>query len=222
MKKRSRSGPLFYFRLAPPNLESRSSEIDEGWVILLPAMPRALLALLISAGALVAVAAVAPEQKPDQKTAWPGSLRDGLPDKLPGYVTAPRDPFPDTDENAMGPYTQVSRRYQRIESSSAKVLVLLVQDYGNKTSLEPALRDASREAGKTPGIESREREIGGRKAFVLVNRTGANPVTIVTVLVTPARLLLAHGDNLEEEETVKLVAHVDFARIADAKPPSSP
>ena len=185
-------------------------------------MPRALLGLLICTGALVAAAPAAPEQKPDQKTAWPGSLRDGLPEKLPGYVTAPKDPFPDTDENAMGPYTQVSRRYQRIEPSFAKVLVLLVQDYGNKTNLLAALRDASREAGKSPGIQSREREIAGCKAFVLVNRTGANPVTIVTVVVTPSRLLLAHGDNLEEDEALKLVARVDFARVADAKPAASP
>lgn len=159
---------------------------------------------------------------PPSASAWPSSLRDGLPKKLPGYVTAPKDPFPDTDVNAMGPYTQVSRRYQRIESSSAKVLVLLVQDYGNNTSLLVALRDALREAGKSPGIESREREIAGRKALVVVNRTGANPVTIVTVVVTPSRLLLAHGDNLEEDETLKLVAQVDFARVADAKPTASP
>jgi hypothetical protein len=158
---------------------------------------------------------------PSPPSAWPGSLRDGLPEKLPGYVTAPKDPFPDTDENAMGPYTQVSRRYQRIGSSSAKVLVLLVQDYGNNTNLFTALHDASREAGKSPGIESREREIAGRKTFVLVNRTGANPVTIVTVVVTPSRLLLAHGDNLEENEAIKLVEQVDFAKVAAAKPAGS-
>lgn len=184
-------------------------------------MSGVLLVLWLLNGAVPA-APLAAEQETRKKNAWPGSLRDGLPESLPGFTTAPVDPFPDTDENAMGPYTQVSRRYQRIESSSARVLVLLVQDYGNKTNLLAALRDASREAGKSRGIESREQEIAGRKAFVLVDRTAANPVTIVTVLVTPSRLLLAHGDNLREEETLKLVARVDFARIADARPPSPP
>jgi hypothetical protein len=203
MKKRSRRGPLFHFRIFG---------LFSGLVR--PLRVTTLLLVFVLQGA-------AAGGLPSPASAWPGSLRDGLPEKLPGYVTAPKDPFPDTDENAMGPYTQVSRRYQRIEPSSAKVLVLLVQDYGKNTNLLAALRDAWREAGKSPGIVSREREIAGRKALVVVNRTGANPVTIVTVVVTPSRLLLADGDNLEEEETIKLLDHVDFARVAAATPAGS-
>ncbi len=203
MKKRSRGGPLFHFR--PSGLFSPSVK------------PLRVTTLLLALGLLRA----AGWGLPSSPSAWPASLRDGLPEKLPDYVTAPKDPFPDTDENAMGAYTQVSRRYQRIETTSAKVLVLLVQDYGSNRSLLAALRDASREARKSRGIESREREIAGRRAFVVVNRTGANPVTIVTVLVTPSRLLLAHADNLEEDEVLKLLALVDFTRVAAAKPADS-
>lgn len=203
MKKRSRRGPLFYFRVFG---------LFSGSVRSLRVTTLLLVLVLQRAAA---------RGFPSSASTWPSSLRDGLPEKLPGYVTAPKDPFPDTDENAMGPYTQVSRRYQRIESSSAKVLVLLVQDYGKNTNLLAALRDALRQAGKSPGIESRERKIAGRKVLVVVNRTGANPVTIVTVVVTPSRLLLAHGDNLEEEETIKLLDRVDFARVAAATPAGS-
>ena len=78
------------------------------------------------AGSLAAAVPVQPG-----KTVWPLSLRDGIPAELPGYAAAPRDPLPDTDENEMGVYTEVSRFFQRIESpTSVRQFRLVVQDYG--------------------------------------------------------------------------------------------
>ena len=77
------------------------------------------------------------------KVAWPLSLQEGLPATLPGYAAAPRDPLPDTDENEMGIYTEVSRFFQRIESStSTKQFRLVVQDYGSGKDLMTALRES--------------------------------------------------------------------------------
>jgi hypothetical protein len=168
---------------------------------------------------LLPLAAVssAPDPTPASAT-WPGSLRNGLPLELPGYATAPKDPYPDTDENEMGVYTQVSRRYQRIESATfAKSLVLIVQDYGRGKDLTASLRNAMREAGKVAGFTGKEQTLGGRPAFVVFHREGQKPVTVVTVMATPSRVILGLGDNIDEAETMKLLSHVDFQKIADAK-----
>lgn len=163
-------------------------------------------------------AAVASPQPTPALPGWPASLRSGLPAELRGYEAAPKDPYPDTDENAMGVYTQVSRRYQRIESLTlARALVLVVQDYGKGKELTAGIRDATREAGKTPGFSAREQTIGGRPGFVVFHRENARPITVVTVLATPSRLVLAVADNIDEAETLKLLSQVDFRKIADAK-----
>lgn len=165
----------------------------------------------------LAVAGPDPEPTPVSAT-WPGSLRNGLPAELRGFVSAPKDPLPDTDEDAMGVYTQVSRRYQRIESTMlARVLVLLVQDYGKGKDLTAPIRDATREAGKTEGFSSRELALGGRPGFLVFHREGAKPVTVVTVLATPSRLVLAVAENIDEAETLKMLSQVDFQKIASAK-----
>lgn len=171
------------------------------------------LALVLSLGA------VGPDPQPTPSSAtWPGSLRNGLPRELKGFATAPKDEFPDTDENEMGVYTQVSRRYQRIESRSvARSFVLLVQDYGAGKDLAGSLRNATRATAKVEGFSGREQQIGGRTAFVVFHRDGEKPVTVVTVLATPSRVVLGLGDNLEEAETVRLVSQVDFQKTADAK-----
>jgi hypothetical protein len=181
--------------------------------------PRAVRATLAIALLLPLVGApAAPEPQPTPGSGWPGSLRIGLPSELAGYESAPKDPYPDTDENGMGIYTQVSRRYQRIESATvARSLVLVVQDYGRGKDLTGAIRDATREAGKTSGFSAREQSIGGRPAFVVFHREGGKPVTVVTVIASPARLVLAVADNIDESETLKLVSKVDFQKIADAR-----
>lgn len=168
---------------------------------------------------LLPLAAAGPDREPTPASAsWPGSLRAGLPVELHGYTAAPKDPFPDTDENEMGLYTQVSRRYQRIESATrAKSLVLIVQDYGSGKDLTAPLRNAMREAGKVASFTGKEQTLGGRPAFVVFHREGDKPVTVVTVMATPSRVVLGLGDNIDEAETVKLVSQVDFKKVADAK-----
>jgi hypothetical protein len=37
---------------------------------------------------------------------------------------------------------------------------------------------------------------------------------LVTVVVSASRLVLAQGANVEREEALKLLGHVDFARVA--------
>src|SRR5262249_46597863 len=87
------------------------------------------------------------QQQQARKTAWPLSLRDGLPKDLPGYTAAPSDPLPDTDENDMGVFTEVSRFYQKIESSTvARQFRLVVQDYGKDKDLEASIRSAVAES----------------------------------------------------------------------------
>ncbi|MGH9400126.1 MAG: hypothetical protein ACRD00_07140 [Thermoanaerobaculia bacterium] len=167
---------------------------------------------------LAAVAPPGPEPTPAPSAGWPGSLSNGLPAELRGYATAPKDPLPDTDENEMGVYTQVSRRYQQIQSRTfARALVFIVQDYGSGKNLTASLRSATREAGKNSGVLAREQSVGGRPAFVVFHRDGEKPVTVVTVLATPSRLLLAYADNIEEPEALKLVEQVDFKKIAAAR-----
>lgn len=152
------------------------------------------------------------------KAVWPLSLRDGLPAELPGYAAAPRDPLPDTDENEMGVYTQVSRFFQRIESeTSVKQFRLVVQDYGAGKELEGALRKAVAEASRAPSVEAREVKVAGLTAFAVTDRSGPNPTTLVTVLTSRSRLVLAQGANVEREEALKLLGKVDFAKIVNAK-----
>lgn len=154
----------------------------------------------------------------EKEAAWPGSLRNGIPATLPGYVAAPRDPLPDSDENEMGKFTEVSRFFQRIESAtSVKQFRLVVQDYGPGKDLAGALRKAVDQAGRAPNVEAREIKMAGLPAFAVTDRSGANPTTLITVIATPARLVLGQGANVDREEAVKLLGHVDFQKVIDAK-----
>jgi hypothetical protein len=154
----------------------------------------------------------------ERKTAWPLSLADGLPKDLPGYTVAPTDPLPDTDENDMGVFTEVSRFFQRIESPTvARQFRLVVQDYGKGKNLEPAIRKAVAESAKAPSVEAKEVKVAGLTAFAVTDRSGPNPTTLVTVVVLPSRLVLAQGANVDREAALKLLGSVDFPRIAAAK-----
>jgi hypothetical protein len=169
-------------------------------------------------GALLVAAAFTLRAEDEKKTAWPLSLRDGLPKELPGYTAAPTDPLPDTDENDMGVFTEVSRFFQRIESPTvARQFRLVVQDYGKEKNLEPEIRKAVTEAGKVPGVEAKEAKVAGLTTFAVTDRTGLNPTTLVTVVVLPSRLVLAQGANVERDEALKLLGRVDFSRVAAAK-----
>jgi hypothetical protein len=160
--------------------------------------------------------ALAAQDKP--ATAWPGNLRNGLPAELPGYATAPRDPLPDTDENEMGIFTEVSRFYQRIESPTVtRQFQLVVQDYGRDKNLEPEIKRAVAESGKSPSVEAREVAIKGLKAFAVTDRSSGHPTTLVTVLVLPSRLVLAQGANVDRDAALKLLGYVDFAAVAAAR-----
>ena len=170
--------------------------------------------------ALLAVPASSQQPPPpaERKTAWPLSLRDGLPKELPGYSAAPTDPLPDTDENDMGVFTEVSRFYQRIESSSvARQFRLVVQDYGKDKDVEADIRRAVAESSKAPSVEAKEVKVAGLTAFAVTDRSGGNPTTLVTVVVLPSRLVLAQGANIDRDEALKLLGHVDFQRIAATK-----
>ncbi|HXM80223.1 MAG TPA: hypothetical protein VOA00_13390 [Thermoanaerobaculia bacterium] len=148
---------------------------------------------------------------------WPLTLREGLPTALPGWAAAPTDPLPDEEENAMGRYTEVGRFFQRIESAtSTKQFRIAVQDYGMGRDLLPAIRKAVQEAAAT-GVETRELDIGGYRAFVVTARADGKPTTIVTVVVSGGRLVLGQGANVTGDEAVKLVRAVDFRRVASAK-----
>ena len=154
----------------------------------------------------------------DRKTAWPLSLADGLPKELPGYAAAPTDPLPNTDENEMGVFTEVSRFFQRIESPTVtRQFRLVVQDYGKEKNLETDLRKALADAATAPGVETKELKIAGLTAFAATDRSGPNPTTLVSVVVLPFRLVLAQGANVERDAAVKLLSAVDFARIAATK-----
>jgi hypothetical protein len=174
-------------------------------------MRRILLTLLLFAAAWFAVAQ-------ERKAAWPLSLADGLPKELPGYSAAPRDPLPNTDENDMGVFTEVSRFFQRIESPTVtRQFRLVVQDYGKEKNLEQAIRKAVAEAAKAPSVEAKEVKVAGLTAFAVTDRSGPNPTTLVTVVVLPSRLVLAQGANVERDAALKLLGSVDFPRIAAAK-----
>jgi hypothetical protein len=169
---------------------------------------------------LLAAGSAFPQQATqEKKTAWPLSLADGLPKELPGFATAPTDPLPNTDENDMGVFTEVSRFFQQIESPTVtRQFRLVVQDYGDKQKdLEPLLRKAMSEADKAPGVEMKELKVAGHTAFAATDRTGPSPTTLVTVIVLPSRLVLAQGANVERDAALKLLGRVDLARIAATK-----
>jgi hypothetical protein len=166
---------------------------------------------------LAALPAAAQEATP-KKTSWPLSLADGLPKELPGYAAAPTDPLPDTDENGMGVFTEVSRFFQRIESPTVtRQFRLVVQDYGKDKNLETEIRKAVTESATHPGVEARDVMVKGFKAFAVTDSSGGSPTTFVTVLVLPSRLVLAQGANVDRDAALKLISFVDFARIAATK-----
>jgi hypothetical protein len=159
---------------------------------------------------------IAAQDKP--ATAWPGNLRNGLPAQLPGWEAAPRDPLPDTDENEMGVFTQVTRFYQRIESPTVtRQFQFVVQDYGKDKNLEAGIKKAVVEAAKSPSVETKEVSIKGLKAFAVTDRSSGQPTTLVTVVVLPSRLVLAQGANVDRDSAMKLLGYVDFATVAAAK-----
>jgi hypothetical protein len=176
---------------------------------------KTLVALLL----LTAPLSVAAQDKvPEKKAAWPLSLADGLPRELPGYTTAPTDPLPDTDENDMGVFTQVSRFFQRIESPTVtRQFQLVVQDYGKEKDVEADLKKAMAEAATHQGVEVRDAVLSGHKAWAVTDRTGINPTTLVTVIVLPSRLVLAQGANVDRDAALKLLTYVDFSKVAAAK-----
>jgi hypothetical protein len=169
-------------------------------------------------GLLLALTDSVSRALPEKAPAWPLSLRNGLPTTLPGYAAAPRDPLPDTDENEMGTFMEVSRFFQRIESeTSVKQFRLVVQDYGAGKDLAGAIRTAVDLASRAPNVDARELKIAGLPAFAVTDRSDANPTTLVTVIATPSRLVLAQGANVDRDEAVKLLSKVDFQKIIDAK-----
>ena len=155
---------------------------------------------------------------PEKPISWPLSLRNGIPTTLPGYAAAPRDPLPDSDENEMGKYTEVSRFFQRIESpTSVKQFRLVVQDYGPGKDLAGALRKAVDEASRAPNVEAKDVKVSGFPGFAVTDRSGPNPTTLVTIIASPARLVLGQGANVERDEALKLLARVDFLKVVNAK-----
>jgi hypothetical protein len=152
-----------------------------------------------------------------EKAVWPLTLRDGIPATLPGWDPAPRDPLPDTDENEMGTYTEVSRFFQKIEPSAARQFRIVVQDYGKGKDLEGAIRKAMTEAARSPGVETAEIKIGGFDAFAITDQSQGQPTTLVTVVVTPGRLVLGQGANVEQPDAIKLLGRVDYAKVAAAQ-----
>jgi hypothetical protein len=169
-------------------------------------------------GAAALLGAVLSAEAQEKRAQWPLSLRDGLPKELPGYVAAPNDPLPDTDENDMGIFTEVSRFFQRIESPTvARQFRLVVQDYGKDKSLETEIRKAVEESSKVPSVEAKEVKVAGLTAFAVTDRSGPNPTTLVTVVVLPSRLVLAQGANIDRAEALKLLTYVDFPVVAATK-----
>jgi hypothetical protein len=189
----------------------------KNWVILIPMRPRpwalpSLCALFLTVGG------AAPPDKP----VWPLTLREGLPATLPGYAAAPSDSLPEESENEMGAYVEVSRFFQRIESqTSVKQFRVAIQDYGSGKDLVAALRKAVGEAKRTGAVEAREIEISGRQAFVVTDRSSGRPTTLVTVIVTPSRLVLGQGANVAGDDAVALVKTVDVEKVAAIKKETS-
>jgi hypothetical protein len=166
--------------------------------------------------ALLLTLAAASSPGASVKAVWPLTLRDGIPATLPGWDAAPRDPLPDTDENEMGTYTEVSRFFQKIEPGAARQLRIAVQDYGKGKDVSTVISRAMAEAAKSPGVEVVEVKIGGLPAYAVTDRSQGLPTTLVTVIVSPGRIVLGQGSNVERDDAVKLLGRVDYARIAAA------
>ncbi len=147
---------------------------------------------------------------------WPLTLNEGLPSKLPGYTSAPRDPLPDTFENEMGTYTEASRLFQKIEPGAAKQFRIAVQDYGNTKNIEDRIRAAMTEASKSRGVSTAKRTLAGFPAYAITDRSGSPPTSLVTVVVSPGRLVLGQGSNVDQEEAIRLLSNVDFAKVVAA------
>jgi len=166
-------------------------------------------------GALLFALAPAVLGAPPEK-GWPLTLQEGIPRTLAGWEAAPRDPLPDTDENEMGTYTEVSRFFQKVEPRASRQFRIAVQDYGSGKELEAVIRKAMSEAAKS-GVETAEIKIGGLPAWAVTDRSSGQPTTLITVVVTPGRLVLGQGANVETADAVKLLGHVDYAKIAAAR-----
>ncbi len=148
------------------------------------------------------------------KPVWPLTLREALPAALPGWTAAPKEELPEEEENAIGRYVEVARFFQRIESpTSAKQFRLAIQDYNDRNAAD-SVRKAVADAKKASGVDAREIEMGGHKAFAVTDRSGARPTTIVTLVVTPSRLVLGQGANVGADEAIGLMRQVDLAKVA--------
>jgi hypothetical protein len=169
------------------------------------------------AAALLLALAVPAPGGPPEKAAWPLTLQEGIPRELPGWQAAPRDPLPDTDENEMGIYTEVSRFFQKVEPGAARQFRIAVQDYGSGKDLEGSIKKAMTEAAKASGVETAEVKIGGLPAYAVTDRSQGQPTTLVTVVVSPSRLVLGQGANVEQADAVKLLGRVDYAKVAAAR-----
>jgi len=154
---------------------------------------------------------------PAEHPVWPLTLREGLPANLPGYAPAPKDELPDTYENEMGKYVEIGRFFQRIESAtSTKQFRVAIQDYDGGNDLVASLRKAVGEAKKA-GVEARELDMSGKKTFVVTDHSQPRPTTLLTVVVTPARLVLGQGSNVTGDEAISLIKAVDFAKVASIR-----
>jgi hypothetical protein len=170
---------------------------------------RSLVALLALAAPLVQAA---------DKPVWPLTLREGLPATLPGYAPAPKDELPEDNENEMGKYVEIGRFFQRIESpTSTKQFRVVIQDYEGGKDLTAALHQATGEAKKTSGVEAKELDLSGRRTFVVTDRSQGKPATLVTIVVTPTRLVLGQGANVAGDEALGLIKIVDLVKVAGVK-----
>src|SRR5262245_12647367 len=171
---------------------------------------RSGIALLLALAARFSAAA--------DKPVWPLTLREGLPPTLPGYAPAPKDELPEDYENEMGKYVEIGRFFQRIESTtSTKQFRVVIQDYEVPKDLEAQLRRAISEAKKAPGVEAREIDFAGKKTFVVTDRSQARPTTLVTIVVSPERLVLGQGSNVSGDEALSLIKIVDLGKVAAVK-----
>jgi hypothetical protein len=168
-------------------------------------------------GAILLLLAAPALARPAEHPVWPLTLREGLPTNLPGYAPAPKDELPDTYENEMGKYVEIGRFFQKIESStSTKQFRIAIQDYEGAKDLVASLRAAVAEAKKA-GVEARELDLAGHKTFVVTDRSQPRPTTLLTVVVTPARLVLGQGSNVTGDEAIGLMKAVDLTKVAAIK-----
>ena len=181
------------------------------WLRYPPAV-RSIRGIFSAAGVVLAATLLASPEKP----AWPLTLRDGLPALLPGYAAAPR--------------TRCRTR-TRTRWDLYRGLPILPADRERDfdpsvPSRRPGLRPGEEprghsSQGRFPGVErfrgAREVKLGRFPAFAVTDRSGARPTTLVTVVVTPSRLVLGQGSNVDWEEALKLVRLVDFEKVAGAR-----